>query len=177
MKKIKFSSEVLCLFFIISTSILFGKVLLDLKNIIGNNINTLIPQQTIAVNYNVYSYKEKDVIDKLNDISVMRNIDELKDLKNKLKEEKINVKWLENKLKVYEKDFFNEKTLVVISLVNDNNISITRVNNIYKKNNYITIGVTQKYKDYESTKKYTWLSVIEIEDNKSEISLDVNKIY
>jgi len=177
MKKIKFSSEVLCLFFIISTSILFGKVLLDLKNIIGNNINTLIPQQTIAVNYNVYSYKEKDVIDKLNDISVMRNIDELKAFKNKLKEEKINVKWLENKLKVYEKDFFNEKTLVVISLVNDNNISITRVNNIYKKNNYITIGVTQKYKDYESTKKYTWLSVIEIEDNKSEISLDVNKIY
>ena len=154
MKKLNFSPEVLCLIFIVSISLLFGKGLLDVKTIIGAKINQFMPQPVIKVAYSAYSYNDKDAIESL---------------------EKIDVKWLNNKLKKYDEEFFKTKTLAVASIVNDNNISFTRISGVTKKNSYVTIGVIQKTKTIEPTDKYTWLSVLEIEDTTSTITIDITK--
>ena len=175
MKKLNFSPEVLCLFFIVSISLLFGKGLLDVKSIIGAKINQFMPQPVVLVTYSAYSYNDKDAIEALDKISVIRSIDELNEFKDKLKEEKIDVKWLNNKLKKYDEEYFQTKTLAVASIVNENNISFTRISGVTKKNSYVTIGVIQKTKTVEPTDKYTWLSVLEIEDTTSTITIDITK--
>lgn len=175
MKKLNFSPEVLCLIFIVSISLLFGKGLLDVKTIIGAKINQFMPQPVIKVAYSAYSYNDKDAIESLEKISIIRSVEELENFKTKLKEEKIDVKWLNNKLKKYDEEFFKTKTLAVASIVNDNNISFTRISGVTKKNSYVTIGVIQKTKTIEATDKYTWLSVLEIEDTTSTITINITK--
>ena len=175
MKKLNFSPEVLCLFFIVSVSLLFGKGLLDVKAIVGAKINQFMPQPIIKVAYSAYSYNDKDVIESLDKISIIRSVEELETFKTKLKEDKIDAKWLNNKLNKYDEEFFKTKTLAVASIVNENNISFTRISGVTKKNSYITIGIIQKTKTLEPTSKYTWLSVLEIEDTSSTITIDITK--
>ena len=175
MKKLNFSPEVLCLFFIVSISLLFGKGLLDIKTIIGAKINQFMPQPVVLVTYSAYSYNDKDAIESLDEVSVIRSVEELEEFKTKLKEEKIDINWLENKIKKYDDEFFKTKTLAIASLVNDNNISFTRISGVTKKNSYITIGVIQKTKNKEATNKYTWLSILEIEDTSSNITIEITK--
>jgi 16S rRNA C967 or C1407 C5-methylase (RsmB/RsmF family) len=63
----------------------------------------------------------------------------------------------------------------ILKVLNDNNISFTRISGVTKKNSYVTIGVIQKTKTIEPTDKYTWLSVLEIEDTTSTITIDITK--
>lgn len=175
MKKLNFSVEILYLFFIISISILFGKVLLDVRNAIGSKINQFMPQPTVQVEYKAYSYNDNDALDALDELIVIRTSEELESFENKLKDEKIEASWLKNKLKNYEDDFFTTKTLVVVTIVNENDVSFTRIGGVTKKNDYISITVNQKTKAQEATAKYTWLAILEIEDIDSKITIDIGK--
>lgn len=172
MKKRGFSAEILCLFFIISVTILFGKILTDVKSIISVKVNQLIPQPTIVVDYNAYSYRTNDVYEDLKEINVIRSIDDLKDFKDNLINKEISIDWLDEKLEKYNKDNFSNKTVVVLAMVNDNNITVTRVNGISKKNNDLTIGISRTYKNKKVTSQYTWLAVLEISDTGSQILLN-----
>lgn len=173
MKKVSFSPEILCLFFIISVSILFGKILINIKTTVGEKINQFMPQPTIQVEYQAYSYREKDIIE-LDELNIIRNIDDLNNFNDKIKEKEI--KWLNDKLKEYQDDYFDDKSLVVICLVNDNNVLSNRINSVTKKNNYITIGLSKREKDFEASKQYTWLSIIEITDKDSKVVLNIEKV-
>ena len=87
------------------------------------------------------------------------------------------INFLNSRLDQYDSKFFKKKTLVIVSLVNDNNVLTTRVSDIYKSNDEIIVEVSKTMKDIEPTKKTTWFAVIEIEDKNSEIKLDVIKSY
>ncbi|MBQ7104577.1 MAG: hypothetical protein IJN90_01830 [Bacilli bacterium] len=175
MKKKYFSAEILCLFFIISTSILFGKTLLDVKTVLGAKINQYMPQPTIRIEYKAFSYKYKKEIEDLEELTIIKNTEELEKFKDKLDEEDIDISWLNEKLKNHEEEFFNDHVLAIICIVNDNNISSTRINGVTKKNDYVTVGVTKKIKDFEPSKKYTWLAVLEIADVESKFVVETTK--
>jgi len=175
-KKIRFSAEILCLFFIICLTILFGKILYDVKNVINLKINQLIPQKQIVVEYQAFSYNLQNVINDIDELNIVKSEEDLNLFNKKLNEKNVNIKWLSNKLYIYDKDFFKDKTLIVLFIENDDNITITRINSVLKKNNNITIGVTKKQKDYDSNNKYTWLAILEISDRNSKILVDISKV-
>jgi len=174
MRKRGFSAEILCLFFIISVTILFGKILNDVKSIVGVKLNELIPQPTIVVGYNAYSYKIEKTYDNFEELNIIRNIDDLKKFKNGLSHKKISIDWLDEKLSVYDEDSFDEKTIVILAINNGNNVTVTRINGVSKKNNDLTIGVSKHYKNQKITSEYTWLAVLEISDVNSRILLNSN---
>ena len=167
-----FSAEVLCLFFIITITIFFGKILTDVKNIISIKINQLIPQPTIVVEYNAYSYRVEETYDDLKEINVIRNKEDLKKMIDVVDDKNNDIDWLEDKLEIYDEEIFKDKTIVVLAVVNDNNITTTRVNGISKKNNDLIIGLSKNYKNKKVTGQYTWLSVLEISDTGSQILLN-----
>lgn len=175
MKKKYFSAEILCLFFIISTSILFGKTLLDVKTVLGAKINQYMPQPTIRVEYKAFSYKYKNEIKDLEELTIIKNVEELDRFKKVLDEKDIDVSWLEKKIKDHDEEFFKDQVLAVICIVNDNNVSSIRINGVTKKNDYVTIGVSKKVKDYEPSKKYTWLAILEIKDIESKFVVETIK--
>lgn len=178
MKKRCFSTEVLCLFFIVSIMVFSVKSILDVKNLINIKINELVPQPKVYVEYQAYSHKKYDVVENLEELNVIDDLEELDDFKKEIKEDKIEIKWLNEKLKLYDEDFFKDNTLVIVCLTNLDNISLTRINSVTKKSDDITIGITkiQKEKANESEKKYTWLSVIEVVDKNKKIKLNIIKI-
>lgn len=175
MKKRYFSAEILCLFFIISSSILFGKTLLDVKTVLGAKINQYMPQPTIRVEYTAYSYKYKNEIKDIDELTIIKNEEELKRFRNKLDEKDIEISWLDKKIKDHDEEFFQDRVLAIICIVNDNNVSSIRINGVTKKNNYVTIGVSKRIKDFEANKKYTWLAVLEIEDIESKFVIETIK--
>ena len=173
MKKKGIPSEVLCLFFIVMTAILFGKILVDVKNVFDPNLKDEIYDSKLE--YHPYSHRENSRIEKVKDMTIIRNVDDLKYYKNVLREVNITIKWLNDRLKKYDEEFFEENTLVVLSLVNDNNVTSLRINNIYKRKDEVIIELNKTIKDYKATSKYTWFSVIEIADKDDEIVLDIEK--
>ena len=172
MNKKGFSAEVLCLFFIISTTILFGKILTDVKSIISVKMNQLIPQPVTNVEYVAHSYRIDETYDKLDEVNVIRNIEDLKKFKEKLVEEEISIDWLDKKLDNYNKEEFSNKTLVVLAVVNISQVTTTRVNSVGKKNNDLTISLSKTYKNKKENSKYTWLAVLELNDINSQILLN-----
>lgn len=174
MKKFRFSGEVLCLFFIITIAVFLGKILFDVKEAFGEQINNLANTHNV-VEYQVYSNVNGKRMEFLKDMTVMRNKDDLEYFKEMLKVIGEDVKWLDNKLQNYDEEFFKEKNLVVISLVVEDNVLTTRVSDIYKTNDVITIEILKTMKDVQPTKKKNWYAVIEIKDLDSEIDLDIIK--
>lgn len=174
MKKISFSAEILCLFFIISVSILFGKLLIDVKNVVGDKLEKflIIPQPAIVVDYQAYSYRYRKEIKGLQELTILKNEDDLKDLIDELEHDDIEVKWLNKKLASIDKKIFEEKNIAVVCVVNDNNVASIRISDVYKQKNDITVQVVRTINDTTPTKKYTWLSVIEISDTESDIYLE-----
>lgn len=172
MKQKGLSAEILCLIFIISITVLFGKILTDVKNIISIKINQIIPQPTTPVDYDAYSYRIEDVYEKLKEVNIIRNVDELKKFKEYLADEDISIDWIDEKLEKYNKDEFKNKTVVVLAIVNNNNVTITRINGVSKKNNDLTIGISKNYKNVKVNSQYTWIAVLEISDSNSQILLN-----
>ena len=158
MNKKGFSAEILCLFFIISLTILFGKILIDVKNIISVKVNQLIPQPVENVGYEAYSYRLDTVYEDFKEMTIIRSVDDLKNF--------------ENYFKKYDNEKFEDKTIVVLAIVNGNNITVTRVNSVTKKNNDVTISLSRTYKNKKVTSNYTWFAVIEINNTNSQILLN-----
>ena len=119
MQKRGFSAEILCLFFIISVTILFGKILVDVKSIIRVQINELIPKPAVIVDYNAYSFRTNEVYEDLNDVTIIRSTNDLKKFKEYLVDKEISIDWLDEKLDSYNKENFDDHTIVVLSIVND----------------------------------------------------------
>ena len=174
MQKRGFSAEILCLFFIISVTILFGKILVDVKSIIRVQINELIPKPAVIVDYNAYSFRTNEVYENLNDVTIIRSTNDLKKFKEYLVDKEISIDWLDEKLDSYNKENFDDHTIVVLSIVNDNNVTVTRINGITKKNNDVTIGISKHYKIISKKTKYTWLAVLELTDSDSQILINSN---
>lgn len=174
MKKISFSAEILCLFFIICVSILFGKLLIDVKTVVGDKLEKflIIPQPAIVVDYQAYSYRYRKEIKDLQELTILEDEEDLKDLKDELKKDKIEVKWLDKKLDSIDKEVFKDKKIAVVCIANDNNVTSIRISDVYKQKNDITIQVVRTVNDATPTKKFTWLSVIEITDTESDIYLE-----
>ena len=72
MKKNKFSGEVLCLFFIITITFFTGKILLDVKNAFGRELDDL-SKSHISIKYQVYSNRNNQRIEYLKDINILKN--------------------------------------------------------------------------------------------------------
>lgn len=174
MRKRGFSAEILCLFFIISVTILFGKILVDIKSIIRVQINELIPQPAVMVDYNAYSFRTGVVYEDLDNMTIIRSTDDLKKFKEYLVDKEISIDWLDEKLDDYNKENFNDHTIVVLAIVNDNNVTVTRINGITKKNNDVTIGISKHYKNTSKKSKYTWLAVLDLTDSDSQIIINSN---
>lgn len=174
MRKRGFSAEILCLFFIISVTILFGKILVDIKSILRVHINQLIPQPAIIVDYNAYSFRTNEVYEDLNDVTIIRSTNDLKKFKEYLVDKEISIDWLDEKLDQYNKENFDDHTIVVLAIVNDNNVTVTRINGITKKNNDVTIGISKHYKNVSKKTKYTWLAVLDLTDSDSQILINSN---
>ena len=174
MNKKGFSAEILCLFFIISVTILFGKILVDVKSIIRLQINQLIPQPAVMVDYNAYSFRTVEVYEDLDKFTIIRSTEDLKNFKEYLVDKEISIDWLDEKLDSYNKENFNDHTIVVLAIVNDNNVIVTRINGVTKKNNDVTIGVSKHYKNTSKKTKYTWLAVLELTDSDSQILVNSN---
>jgi hypothetical protein len=174
MRKRGFSAEILCLFFIISVTILFGKILVDVKSIIRVQINELIPKPAVVVDYNAYSFRTNEVYEDLNDVTIIRSTNDLKKFKEYLVDKEISIDWLDEKLDSYNKENFDDHTIVVLSIVNDNNVTVTRINGITKKNNDVTIGISKHYKSVSKKTKYTWLAVLDLTDSDSQILINSN---
>lgn len=174
MKKFSFPAEILCLFFIICVSVLFGKLLIDVKNVVGDKLEKflLIPQPAIVVDYQAYSYRYRKEIEGLQELTILKSEEDLKDLIDELEKDDIKVKWLNKKLDSIDKEVFKEKNIAVICVVNDNNVTSIRIGDVYKQKDDITVQVVRTISDKTPTKKFTWLSVIEITDIESDIYLE-----
>ena len=172
MNKKGFSAEILCLFFIISLTILFGKILIDVKNIISVKVNLLIPQPVENVEYEAYSYRIDTVYENFKEMTIIRSVDDLKTFKEDIVDDDIDIDWLDEKLEKYDNEKFEDKTIVILAIVNGNNITVTRVNSVTKKNNDVTIGISRTYKSKTVTSKYTWLAVLEINNTDGKILLN-----
>ena len=172
MNKKGFSAEILCLFFIVSLTILFGKILIDVKNIISVKVNQLIPQPVENIEYEAYSYRIDTVYEDFKEMTIIRSVDELKKFKEDIVDDDIDIDWLDEKLEKYDNEKFEDKTIVILAIVNGNNITVTRVNSVTKKNNDVTIGLSRTYKSKTVTSKYTWLSVLEINNTDGQILLN-----
>ncbi len=172
MKKRGFSSEVLCLFFIVTIVILFGKILMDVKSAFEPALKDL--SNNVRVDTRIYSHRVNERIEYLKDIMIIRDTDDLKFYNDLFKKVKLNDDTLINKLKNYNDDYFKTHSLVILSLVNDDNVISMRSNSIYKNDDGIVIELTKKYKNSAPTKKYyTWFAVVEIADVDSPISLKI----
>ena len=174
MRRSGFSSEILCLFFIITISVLFGKVLLDVKTSFALETDNS-DYESQVIDYQAYSHRNEKRIECLKDITVIKNEEDLNYFKDLVKRVDIDVKWLDEKLNSIDQDFFKDKTLVVLSIVNDNNVTSTRISDIYAKKDEIVISVEKRVRDFESTKKYTWFAVIELDNKNSDVVLDIIK--
>ena len=172
MNKKGFSAEILCLFFIISLTILFGKILIDVKNIISVKVNQLIPQPVENVGYEAYSYRLDTIYEDFKEMTIIRSVDDLKKFKEDIVDDDIDIDWLDEKLEKYDNEKFEDKTIVVLAIVNGNNITVTRVNSVTKKNNDVTISLSRTYKNKKVTSNYTWFAVIEINNTNSQILLN-----
>lgn len=172
MNKKGFSAEILCLFFIISLTILFGKILVDVKSIISVKLNQLIPQPVENVEYNAYSYRSDIVYENLKQMTVIRSVSDLKKFKEDIVDDEISIDWLDEKLEKYDNEKFDDKTLVILAMVNGNNITVTRVNSVTKKNNDVTVSLSRTYKNKKVNSYYTWLAIIEVSDAESQILLN-----
>lgn len=173
MKKFSFSSEILTLFFIITIAVSVGKVLVDVKNIFADAIKG--DEKTgVEIIHNAYTYYEKNAcIETIKDLTVIRNMDELKHFQELLTKVNVNIEWLNSKLANYNEEYFEKKVLIVISIVNDNNINITKINDVSKENDEITIELVRKVDNTKPTKKYTLFTIVEIEDRDSEYKLNL----
>lgn len=172
MKKRGFSSEVLCLFFIVTIVVLFGKILMDVKSAFEPALKDL--SNNVRVETRIYSHRVNERIEYLKDIMIIRDTDDLKFYNDLFKKVKLNDDTLINKLKNYNDEYFKTHSLVILSLVNDNNVISMRSNSIYKNEDGIVIELTRKYKNSSPTKQYyTWFAVVEIADVDSPISLKI----
>lgn len=178
MKKNVFSSEILCLFLIVTSTIFFGKIIVDVKDIIVINLNALVPTKSITVPYQAYSYKMNSKIDAINQLNIIDDKEELDDFMNLLNQEKVNIKWLNDKLKNYDEDYFENKTILVINMVTKKKISATRINKIYKKNENsdIIIRLNQLLRESPKEGEYSWLAIVELEDTTSEIKIMIDEM-
>ena len=178
MKKNVFSSEILCLFFIVTSTIFFGKIIVDVKDIIVINLNALVPTKSITVPYQAYSYKMNSKIDEIEQLNIIDNKEELDNFMYLLNKEKVNIKWLNDKLKSYDEDFFENKTILVINMITKKKISATRINKIYKRNENsdIIIRLNQLLKESPKEGEYSWLAIIELEDMDNEIKIMIEEM-
>lgn len=178
MKKNVFSSEILCLFLIITSTIFFGKITVDVKDIIVINLNALAPTKSITVPYQAYSYKMNSKIDKINQLNIMDDKEDLNNFIYLLNKEKINIKWLNDKLKNYDEEFFKNKTILVVNVVTAKKISATRINKIYKRseNSDIIIRLNQLLRESPKEGEYSWLAIVELEDTTSEIKIMIDEM-
>lgn len=174
MKKKGFPAEILCLFFIISVTIMLGKILTDVKNIINLKINELIPQTETQIDYNAYSFRTEKVYEDFKELNIIRNIEDLKNFKQDLVDKNINIDLLDEKLNEYTNESFDKKTLVILNITNNDNITVTRITNVSKKNNNLVIRVNRHYKNKKVTKQYSWMAVLELDDYNSQILLNCN---
>ncbi len=171
MKRFNFSGEILSLFFIITIAFLFGKVLLDIKEMFGLEISEL-EKNNIPIEYDVISHRENKRIETMKDLTIIRTPEDLRYFVEVVKKSGNDAKWLRTKLNGYSAEYFKTKTLVVISIVNDNNVSLVRVSNLYKNEDTVHVQLTKKVKKVDPTSKYTWFALIEIEDVDSAIEIN-----
>lgn len=178
MKKKGFSSEILCLFLIITSTIFFGKIVVDVKDIIVINLNALAPTKSINFPYQAYSYKMNSKIDKINQLNIIDNKEDLDNFIYLLNKEKVDIKWLNDKLKSYGEEFFKNKTILVINMVTKKKISATRINKIYKRSeeSNIIIRLNQLLRESPKEGEYSWLAIVELEDTTSEIKILIDEM-
>ncbi len=171
--KFNLSKEILCLILIICSSIMLGKVLMEVKYAINDRVESLT-SHIEHLNYSVYSYRPTKKVEKLDEITVIRNVNDMK----MFKEEKIkdlDIDWLNEKLNNYaDENFYTEHTLVVLCLENYGRTISNRVTDIYKENTDVTIKIDKKILDTDI--RYSWIAVIDIEDLDSDIGININKV-
>ena len=174
MKRFSFPGEVLCLFFIITVVTFFGKILLDVKASFDAEIGAL-QKNNVVVDYDAYSHKDNARIETMKDVTIIKNMGDLNYFSNLLKETNVNVKWLTNKIGNYSEDYFQNKTLVVVSIINDDNVISTRINDVYRNDDDIIVEINKKIKDVKVNSKYTWFAIIELSDIYDTVKLDIIK--
>ena len=168
----KISKEVLSLFCIVCSAIMLGKVMLEVKDAINDRVEKL-ESHIEHINYSINSIKPKKEIKDLDELTVIRNMDELKTFK----EEKVSKQkndWLNKKLDLFSnEDFYLENTLVVLCLENKGDVVSNRITDVYKDNNKVIIEIDKRKYDTDVTK--SWVAVVEINDVGSNIKLDINE--
>ena len=118
MKKFSFPAEILCLFFIICVSVLFGKLLIDVKNVVGDKLEKflLIPQPAIVVDYQAYSYRYRKEIEGLQELTILKSEEDM----DKFYEKVVNystfeyrsfIKIMKEIIKIYEGENFIYKEI------------------------------------------------------------------
>lgn len=168
----KISKEVMSLFFIISCAIMLGKGMLEIKSAINERVEKL-ESHIEHIDYSINSIKPKKKIDDLDELTVIRNMDELKTFK----EEKVNKQkneWLNKKLDLFSnEEFYLENTLVVLCLDNQGSVVANRITDVYKDSDKVIIKVDKRIYDTDVTK--SWIAVVEINDVGSNIKLDISE--
>ena len=168
----RLSKKVLSLFCIICCAIMLGKVMLEVKAAINDRVEKL-ESHIEHINYGINSIKPKKKIDDLDELTVIRNMEELKTFK----EEKVNKQkneWLNKKLDLFSnEEFYLENTLVVLCLENKGNVVSNRITDVYKDNDKVIIKIDKRIYDTDITK--SWIAVVEINDVGSNIKLDISE--
>ena len=168
----RLSKEVLSLFCIICCAIMLGKVMLEVKAAINDRVEKL-ESHIEHINYGINSIKPKKKIDDLDELTVIRNMEELKTFK----EEKVNKQkneWLNKKLDLFSnEEFYLENTLVVLCLENKGNVVSNRITDVYKDNDKVIIKIDKRIYDTDISK--SWIAVVEINDVGSNIKLDISE--
>ena len=168
-----FSKEILCLFFIICSSIMFGNVLIEIKAAVNDRVES-ISSHVEHLEYHVSSYKPNKKIEGLDEITVIRNVDELKTFKEGLLEKKLNISWLNTKLDNYsEEEYYKTNTIIVLCLDNKGRVIANRVTDVIKDESDVTIEVEKRV--LESEADYSWIAVVDILDIDSDISIKIKK--
>ena len=168
-----FSKEILCLFFIICSSIMLGNVLIQIKSTLNERVES-ITSHVEHIEYHVSSYKPNKKIEGLDEITVIRNVDEMKTFKEGLLEKKINISWLNSKLDNYsEEEYYQTNTIIVLCLDNKGRVIANRVTDVLKDETEVTIEVEKRV--LESDADYSWIAIVDILDIDSDISTKINK--
>ena len=168
----RISKEILSLFFIICCSIMLGKVLLEAKAAINERVEKL-ESHIEHIDYSINSIKPKKTIKDLDELTVIRNMDELKTFKEE-KVSKQKNEWLNKKLDLFSnEEFYLENTLVVLCLENKGTVVSNRITDVYKDNDKVIIKIDKRIYDTDVSK--SWIAVVEINDVGSDIKLDISE--